>query len=821
MTELESQLVQQFYNWELRGRGWVRYPERVVLEPPFRPFRFRMARPRNPNAGEMPTLLSGLSKAVMRMFSNSRPLVLEDQAEKEPSPARPQDRGEVIEMVTSFPPDVPVTIPAFANLLSSLGTCRHPLALEYAASERRIVQQWAVDESDAGAVEAHCQAWFPRASLSRETGLVCNLFQDAPALEIIELGLDAEFLVPLTGFRTLDPDPMLPLLTVLGSLQEKESAFYQVLFSPTSSPWAPSMRAAVAGPDRKPVFVNAPELVEQVEAKTATPLFAVAIRLAVGAASGARARALLIQLVDAFRIFGAVETGNRLIALGAESTKDSPEPVEDLLQDMLGRTTRRSGMILNLQELVSLAHFPSSSVRLPKLVRQVHKTKAAPAHLQGGSFVLGENPHGGRVSAVGLSGEERVRHMHVLGAPGTGKSTLLLNGIVQDILAGEGVAVLDPHGDLIDKVIGYIPEWRIPDVIVFDPSDEEYPVGFNILSAHSDQERNLLASDLRALFQRQSTSWGDQMTTVLSNAILAFLESTEGGTLADLRRFLLEDKYRKEFLKTVQEPEVIYFWQRNFPQVSGKPQASIVTRLDAFLRPKAIRNMVCQKASRLKFADIMDSGKIFLAKLPQGLIGQQNAHLFGSLLVSKFQQTAIARQAISAEERRSFWLYIDEAHAFVTPSMADILAGSRKYRLGLILAHQELRQLANRDAEVGGAVVSNPAVRVCFRLGEEDARKLAEGFSFFDASDLVDLGIGQAICRVGRSDYDFNLRIRLQKEPDRDTAQRIGAAVRSHTRSNYARPRVQVIEEYQAANALHTEPEEQGREVSNPGEERS
>lgn len=318
--------------------------------------------------------------------------------------------------------------------------------------------------------------------------------------------------------------------------------------------------------------------------------------------------------------------------------------------------------------------------------------------------------------------------------------------------------MLDPHGDLVDEVLGHVPEERERDVVLLDPADEEYPVGFNILSAHTALEQNLLASDLVAVFRRLSTSWGDQMTSVLGNAVLAFLESEDGGTLADLRRFLIEPEFRTRFLKTVRDLEVVYYWQKEFPLLAGKPQAPVLTRLDTFLRPKPLRYMVGQRENRLDFAAIMNGGKIFLAKLAQGLVGEENASLLGSLLVSKFHQLAMSRQQLRQAERRPFYLYIDEFQHFVTPSMAAILEGARKYRLGLVLAHQDLHQLAGREADVLNAVLANAYTRICFRVSGPDAKKLEDGFSYFNASDLQNLGVGEAICRIERADYDFNLQ---------------------------------------------------------------
>ena len=354
---------------------------------------------------------------------------------------------------------------------------------------------------------------------------------------------------------------------------------------------------------------------------------------------------------------------------------------------------------------------------------------------------------------------------------------------------------------MIDKILDYIPPERWDDVVMVDPSDEAFPVGFNILSAHTDLERTLLASDLVGVFQRLSTSWGDQMTSVLGNAILAFLESDRGGTLPELRRFLIEPEFRKDFLKSVKDPEVVYYWQKEFGLVGGKSLGPLLTRLDTFLRPKAIRYMVGQKANRLNFGDIMDTGKIVLAKLPQGLIGEENAFLLGSVLVGKLQQMAMARQAQQVAARKDFYLYIDEFHHFITPSMTAILTGARKYRLGLILAHQEVRQL-QRDSDVAGAVMANPATRVCFRVGDEDARRLSESFASFTAQDLQNLDIGEALCRVER--FDFNLCTAPLPPAASNTSTR--EAIYHRSREKYASARSAVEEEF-AKNRVHVEPE--------------
>jgi len=330
--------------------------------------------------------------------------------------------------------------------------------------------------------------------------------------------------------------------------------------------------------------------------------------------------------------------------------------------------------------------------------------------------------------------------------------------ILEDIEAGCGVAVLDPHGDLADEVAARIPEERVSDCVFFDPSDEEAVVGWNILRAQSEAEREILASDLVGVFRRLSTSWGDQMTAVLGNAVLAFLESPRGGTLVDLRRFLVDAEFRKAILATVADPYVASFWDIEFPRLIGRrPEAPILTRLDMFLRSKLVRRVVTASDRPLDFRALTNEGGIFLGKLAGGAIGEENAALLGALLVSKFHQVTLARALEAPSTRRPFHLYADEFHLVATPSMASLFSGARKFRLGVTVAHQDLSQLHATAPDVERALLANAYVRICFRLGDDDARAMAKGLSTFTAEDLMSLRTGHAVCRVGGRDADFNL----------------------------------------------------------------
>jgi excisionase family DNA binding protein len=747
-------LTRQFYEWEMRGRGWQVFDRPVAIEPPFRPFLGHFAATPNlvVDDGRRQTLLSSFVGGLFK--APASPVVVLPPEDAEPEPVYSDNNARLVEVRAVLPPETKITNDAAAQFLTNLGHVSRPASFEIIGTSDAIVVQLTSAESDRWQIREQLQAYFPEVLLSEHDGYLEALWDatGAKATAVVDFGLSKEFMRPIRSFERFDPDPLAGLIGAMSNLGATETAIFQVLCMPVRNRWPESVIRAVTDEAGDSFFVDDPAMVKLAAEKISSPLFAAVIRVAAQSPKGKRAWQIAQGIGKSLRQFSDAAS-NELLPLSNDAYDERQH-----CNDVITRRSCRAGMIVNRDELVSLVHLPSASARSAKLQREERKTKAAPTLTFGHSLVLGENQHAGKNIRVSMSSEQRVRHMHLIGASGSGKSTLLLNMIVQDIENGGGVAVLDPHGDLIDQVISRIPENRAHDVVLFDPSDEAYPVGFNILSAHSDLERNLLASDLVSVFKRLSTSFGDQMTTVLGNAILAFLESSEGGTLSDLRRFLVEPGFRETFLGTVQDSEVVYYWKKEFPLLTGKPQGPILTRLDTFLRPKIIRYMIAQKENRIDFAEIMNGRKILLAKLAQGLIGEENSYLLGTLVVSKLNQMATSRQSMAASERTPFFLYIDEFHNFITPSLAAILSGARKYNLGLILAHQELHQLSNRDSDVASAVIANPYARVCFRLGDFDAKKLEDGFSFFKAKDLQNLSIGEAIVRVERAEYDFNLK---------------------------------------------------------------
>ncbi|MEM8484441.1 MAG: type IV secretory system conjugative DNA transfer family protein [Bacteroidota bacterium] len=782
---------------EILGRGWTLWDDPIEIEPPFNyANKGRSVERTVVDDGKkdwLPVRIGRrLVQPLLRAKANSSNQVLPPQYVK---PRRYSPQKAPIELKCVIPTDCRIKKEVALEFLLAIPSTAGATSFEIIATAESIEVQFATRE-DAGLLTQHIKGYFPRVIVFQNQNHLVDVWQGSNSDNqvIFEIGLSEAYAKPIRVPATFEVDPLIPFLNALENLEAGEVAIVQVLFQPARHPWKRHAARLIHINTQSSRQLEISEVAKSIQKKMRQPFFSSVIRIASRARTEAGLWHIAGSLTDSFRQFGA-PTGNSFIPLentGYTTTKQE--------KDLFNRTSHRSGMLLGANELVNLVHLPSISVKSSKLVRQTKKTKAVPRIAVGNDLILGDNYHDGRTVKASLNGEQRTKHTHIIGASGTGKSHLLLSLLIQDLKTSNGFAVLDPHGDLIDRLLPYVPESRLDDVILFDPADEQFPIGFNILQAHSTLEKQLLSSDLVAVFKRLSTSWGDQMTSVLGNSILAFLESEKGGTLADMRRFLVEKEFRKEFLKTVTDHEVLYYWQKEYPLLSGRPQAPLLTRLDTFLRPKLIRHIVAQKENKLDFGHIMNSGKILLAKLAQGAIGEENSYLLGSLLVSKFYQLALSRQELQEASRKPFYLYIDEFHHFITPTLSTILSGARKYRLGLTLAHQDMRQLQSRDTELQSAVLTNPYTRICFRVGDMDARSLETGFAFFEGKDLQNLGRGEAVIRVERTDYDFNLETYPLPEIVEDSENHIQSVI-ERSRQNYGTPLEEVEELLQQARA--------------------
>jgi len=341
----------------------------------------------------------------------------------------------------------------------------------------------------------------------------------------------------------------------------------------------------------------------------------------------------------------------------------------------------------------------------------------------------------------GIKTDDRRRHMYVIGKTGMGKTTMLENMVLQDIYKGHGIGVVDPHGDFAEKIIDYIPQNRINDVVYVNPADSAFPIGFNILEVKNEEQKHLIAAGLMATFKKiWPDVWSSRMEYILNNTLLALLDYP-GSTLLGINRLLGDKKYRKRVVKKLTDPVIKAFWQNEFANYPDRYMteavAPIQNKIGQFLSASIIRNMVAQVKSTIDIRDIMDSGKIFIMNLSKGRIGEDNSRLLGGMLITKIQLSAMERVDTPEDERKDFFLYVDEFQNFATPSFANILSEARKYRLSLIMAHQYVAQL---DEVVADAVFGNVGTIVTFRVGGADAELLVKEFDpHFLEPDIVNL----------------------------------------------------------------------------------
>lgn len=368
--------------------------------------------------------------------------------------------------------------------------------------------------------------------------------------------------------------------------------------------------------------------------------------------------------------------------------------------------------------------------------------------------LIGETDFRNQKRKFGIKELDRQRHIYVIGKTGTGKTTLLENMAKQDIQAGRGLAIVDPHGEFAEKMIDFVPSSRVNDVIYFNPADLDFPIAFNVMEKVDLEHRHLVASGLVGVFKKiWAESWGPRLEYVLRNAVLALLEYP-GSTLLGIMRLLVDKEYRAKVMEKVKDPVVKSFWVDEFSKYKGNFEVEAISpiqnKVGQFLSNPMIRNIVGQTKSTIDPRKAMDEGKIIILNLSKGLIGEDASALLGAMMITKLQLAAMSRVDTPEHERKEFYLYVDEFQNFATDSFANILSEARKYRLGLILAHQYIGQLiTDTGTKVKDAVFGNVGTMIVFRVGAEDAEFLEKEFSpEFMAPDLVGLGFAQIYLKL-------------------------------------------------------------------------
>ncbi len=464
------------------------------------------------------------------------------------------------------------------------------------------------------------------------------------------------------------------------------------------------------------------------------------------------------------------------------------------------------GYILNISELASVYHLPHASVETPNIVWASSKTAEPPAKLP---ILTGNNSYDENISAFGLTDfrgithqfgmyrRDRSRHVYIIGQTGSGKSGLLTLFALSDIYHNQGYCIIDPHGDLATDNLAFIPESRIKDVVYFNPADTQYPMAFNPLEIDDPARKPNISSEVVGILKRMfGDSWGPRLEHILRYTLLALLDRPQA-TLLDISRMLTDKDFRKETLDYCKDVTVLQFWKQEFGSWSEKQVtesvAPVLNKVGAFTANPIIRNIIGQPKSSFNVRKIMDEGKILVVNLSKGLIGEDNAGILGAFLVTKVQLAAMSRSDIArVEDRRPFYLYVDEFQNFATDSFAVILSEARKYGLNLTVANQYVSQMTE---SVRDAVFGNVGTTICFRVSADDAPILAKQFEpVFESQDLLNLNnrhfVASMIIKGEKTPAFSATTVSIPKPPNDLTPQII-----RNSRLAYARTRDEVERE--------------------------
>ncbi|MEX0933236.1 MAG: DUF87 domain-containing protein [Candidatus Paceibacterota bacterium] len=632
--------------------------------------------------------------------------------------------------------------------------------------------------------EKQFSALFPRARLSFVKDDY-NIFNEKGVVSASVGHLKEPELYPLRSYDTFDSDPLNTILNSFTQLNHKgEGAALQFLFSPRSEhklKYLRSVRDKVKqGKDIKSVleegsigfelkkFLFASKkkseteqsgpvpfdemTVRSIDEKVSSPLYDANIRILVSAEDGARARIIREGIESSFNQF-ALEGSNSL-----HFKEYAGSALSQLERKFSFRMfDSKTALILNHKEAATLIHVPGPGTHVLKSAGISNRESGAPpSDVPEEGLLLGINTYRGKTKNIFAAADDRLRHFYVIGQTGTGKSTLLKNMITQDILNGEGVCMIDPHGSDIEDILAVIPRERYEDVIYFDPSDQTRPMGLNMLEYdHSrPEQKTFVVNEMLSIFNKlfdMKTAGGPMFEQYFRNALLLALEGNEPATLFDVSRVLSDPAYRAKKLAQSYNPVVIQFWNEIASKAGGEASLQnivpyITSKFDVFLSNDIMRPIIAQKQSAFNFREVMDGKKILLVNLSKGRLGDINASLIGLIIVGKLLLAALSRVDSRGQNFPPFYLYLDEFQNITTDSIAVILSEARKYKLSLTVAHQFIAQLSD---SIRNAVFGNVGSFATFRVGADDAEYLEKVFApTFDTRDIMNVENRRALLKL-------------------------------------------------------------------------
>ncbi len=636
------------------------------------------------------------------------------------------------------------------------------------------------------------QAQYPDAHIERRDDY--NIFSPQGYIDGVSLKLAKNSLFPIKTYKDLQSDPLSALINTLSKIENDDGAVIQIITRPVKARWrvygrkvATEVRGgktlneavnakgtmgsefmggiwddvfksfASSGKNQQESSQNTPkeprrpspmeeESAKKIEEKVAKAGLEVNIRIIVSADQKDQVKMYLDNIANSFGQYNIYEYGNSFQIV-------KPIKLKYFVNDFIYRNFNgKKKMILNSEELASIFHFPSGVIQTPNIDWLSSKEAPAPTNMSSEGIILGENVYRDKHTLVKLGREDRTRHTYVIGKSGVGKSELLSNMARQDILNGDGVCIIDPHGDFVDDILSIIPKERAEDVIYFNPADTERPMGLNLLEYDRKypEQKTFVINEMIKIFDKLydlKSTGGPMFEQYMRNTMLLIMDDPESGaTLMEISKTLADPDFRKYKLSKCSNPVVKDFWQKEAEKAGGEASLAnmvpyITSKLSTFVSNDIMRPIIGQQQSAFNLRKVMDEKKILLVNLSKGRIGEMNAYLLGMVLVGKILISALSRTDAPREERKDFYLYLDEFQNFITDSIAIILSEARKYRLNLNIAHQYIGQLVkNQDTSIRDSIFGNIGTVISFKVGADDAEFLTKEFApVFSAHDLVNI----------------------------------------------------------------------------------
>ncbi len=647
--------------------------------------------------------------------------------------------------------------------------------------------------------------------------------------------LKENFLFPISTYQTLEKDPLSTITNNISKISANEGAAMQVIIRPLSGINMRKMGEKALGKIREGKHVRdaAKEAMESLFIKIVKEIintitkktkegeltkekeqgfdqagydaiqnkiqkqpFEVNIRVVASAQTKERAEEILSHLIGSFNQFS-------LLAINSLKPKElKGRALKKFAYDFSFRLFNDSQKsILNVEELASIYHFPTHYTETPYIKAAKSLATPPPADLPDmGVSLLGKvNFRGDQKKVYFADRQDRRRHLYVIGQTGTGKSGFLEGLANQDIANGEGVAIIDPHGDFVDHVLANIPKNRVDDVVLFEPFDMERPMGLNMLEYDTPEQKDFAVQEMISIFYKlfPPEIIGPMFEHYMRNAMLALMADKDNpGTLVEIPKMFTDPAFLAEKMAKVTDPVVRSFWMKEWAVTTGNTRSDmlgyVVSKLGRFIENEMMRNIIGQSHSGFDLAKIMDEKKIFLANLSKGQTGEVNSSLLGLILVSKLQMAAMKRANIAEEKRTDFYLYIDEFQNFTTDSISTILSEARKYKLNLIVAHQYIKQL---DEKISDAVFGNVGTMGAFRVGAEDAEFLEKQFEpGFSRFDLVNLDNFNVIVKMMLNNK-ISTPFKMETFPPSKGRPEIVEALKKISKLKYGKPKAMVEED--------------------------